>query len=177
MLAVAFIFIFCSCRGHLDTQDGNSSLQQLNTQGLSDTVKAWANAYYQNDPDTYIKYSFKNKECMTLLGNTDYDFDSIYSSAKNELNDYAEFMSDKYSFYYVQAEPSDYEIYEKESDIYNDYLNKLSELYKNADIVDAFALVEFYIRIDYEQDSSMTSDKQVSKVECMMIGNNWYVIN
>ncbi len=114
---------------------------------------------------------------MTLLGNTDYDFDSIYSSAKNELNDYAEFMSDKYSFYYVQAEPSDYEIYEKESDIYNDYLNKLSELYKNADIVDAFALVEFYIRIDYEQDSSMTSDKQVSKVECMMIGNNWYVIN
>ena len=171
------VICMCSCKGHLKTKENGTAPDEKNTALLSETVKTWADAYYSNKPDEYIERSFKNKECMRLLGSVDYDYDAIFESAVRELNDYAEFMNEKYSFYYVQTRPSEYEIYEKGSDTYQDYLSQLKDMYPNADVIDAFALVEFYINIDYTQDSSMMSDEETSKVECMLINDNWYVID
>lgn len=176
LTAFVLALSICACaeRKHV----ASNAPQDNYVDQLCSTVRSWANAYYQNDAEGYLHYSFKNPDCMQALGNSEYDFESIKASVIDELESYKAYMNENYSFYYVEAEPSNYEIYDKSSDIYNDYLAELSKLYSGADVVDAFALVEFQIHMDYKEcENSLSQEQETANAECMLIDDVWYVIN
>ena len=174
----AFVLVFSICACADKKHIASNTSQDNYVDQLCSTVRSWANAYYQNDAEGYLHYSFKNPDCMQALGNSEYDFESIKASTIQELDSYKSYMNENYSFYYVEAEPSNYEIYDKSSEIYSDYLAELSKMYSSADVVDVFALVEFQIRMDYKEgEGSLLQKQETANAECMLIDGVWYVIN
>ena len=175
LLFVFLIINITACKGNTSNNESTQS-QELYVDTLQSTVKIWANAYYKNNPDDYLKYSTNNAECKAILGVTDYDFEKQYSLTKSELSDYKAYMDEQYDFYYVEAEPSNYEIYDKSSEIFSKYIENVSKTYSNTDVIDAFALVEIQILLEQASGSSAQRETQTSNIECMLIGDTWYVM-
>lgn len=175
LLSMFLIVNITACKGNTYKNESTQS-QELYVDTLQSTVKEWANAYYKNNPDDYLKYSTNNPDCKALLGVTDYDFEKQYNLTKSELSDYKSYMDEQYDFYYVEAQPANYEIYDKNSEVFSNYIDNVSKLYANTDVIDAFALVEIKILLEQASGSSAQSETQSSNVECMLINSNWYVM-
>ena len=121
-------------------------------------------------------YSTLNEECRKLLADSDFDYDYSYGTTGQAFEEMKILAQENFGYFDVNVNVISTEVYEKDSQEFNDCLQNNFELYGDPSNIERFAKSVASIEVSYSYNGETYTENEEQEFYSLFVGGKWYVI-